>query len=422
MPFASGRTHNRTLPPNSRAVDVAKEAIRDLMPTQQRKYDNVFKVQGYESLVYNRLTQGLICSCQGGQKVFSTLLNEDGKMPVGTMNSLLTGGMEFKVQPYGARASGRPELRPVRGIPPLAREDQFYGELIDEGKMIGDNVGVETDPYVKTTKLGTPGERGDNGPVQVDTLDDEVEMFDTNILDFSSSKCTVCFGTGFVGGYSVLHSWRKVLTVNSPERDSVTGTIEGYKTPNAFFAQEVAFRTILPKGFVYLDAFKVWNNVDRVTPDAILIDNLPYSDSLLAAFCDGRIHVIKIQFDDLTYWTHLEVQLGLSHETAMIDFPKLTSGTSIEVRDLTEDVSIVGSPTIPKLSTYDVLVESTFGKAFIIGSSSMWNDRDRNVLGWDVSARVIQPSELLHNLPRRRQLNQRNVNMARDPGRGIRRT
>lgn len=420
MPFNSGRTHSRLLPPNSRTVDVAKEAIRDLMPVQQRKYDNVFKVQGYESLVYNRLTQGLACSCQSHQKVFTTLLGEDGKMPIGTMNDLLTGGMEFKIQPYGSRASGRDDLRPIRKIPPLVRDDQLYGELTSEDSLLGDNVGPLESPYIDRTPLGTPGERGDNGPVQIDTLDDAVEMFDTNILDYSSSKCTVCFGTGFVGGYSVLHSWRKVFTGHSPECFAVTGTIEANEIPNRFFATSVTFKTILPKGFVYLDAFKVWNNDQRVTPDQVQIDTLPYSDQLLAAFCDGRVHSITLKFQDLTYWSHLEVQIGLSRETAMIEFPKLTSGTAIEVRDLTEDVSIVGSPSIPKLSTYDVLVESTFGKAFVVGSSSWWNDRDRNVLGWDVTARVIQPSELLHNLPRRRQLNQRNTTLVRDNGRGPR--
>ena len=421
MPFYT-KSNNRTLPSNSRAVDVSREALRDLMPVQQRKYDNAFKVQGYESLVYNRLTQGLPCSCQADQKIFTSLLDEEGKMPLGTMNNLLTGGMEFKVQPYGARSSGRADLRGPRNIPPLARDDQFYGELIDENVLMGENVGTETDPYIDRTPLGSSGERGDNGPVQPLTLDDNVEMFDTNILDMSNTKCTVCFGTGFVGGYSVLHGWRQVLTCHSPERDAITGTIEGNRSPNAFFATSVAFKTILPKGFLYLDAFKVWNNDNRAFPSSTTIDSLPYSDKLLGALSDGRVHTIVVNFDVLTYFTHLEIQIGLSKETAMLEFPKLTSGTNVEVRDLTEDVQIIGSPMIPKLSTYDVLVESSFGKAFIVGTSTKWNGKDRDVLGWEVSARVIQPSELLHNLPRRRQLQQRSVSMVRDNGSGIRRT
>jgi hypothetical protein len=421
MPFIY-RSNSKPTPPNSRAVDVAREAIRDLIPVQQRKYDNAFKVQGYESLVYNRLTQGVICSCQGNQKVFSTLLDSEGKLSVGTMNGLLTGGMEFKIQPYGARASGRADLREPRKIKPLARDDQFYGELIDENVIFGDNVGRETDPYITRTPLGTPGEHGDNGPIQTEDLDDEVEMFDTNILDMSSSKCTVCFGTGFVGGYSVLHSWRRVFTCHSQERTEVIGTIEANQSPNKFFAQSVTFSTILPRGFIYLDAFKIWNNNVRAYPDHMLIDGLPYSDQLLTALCDGRVHLIQINFEVLTYWSHLEIQIGLSREAAMLEFPKLTSGTNIEVRDLTEDVQIIASPTIPKLSTYDVLVESSFGKTFIVGNSSWWNDKDRNVLGWEVTARVIQPSELLHLLPRRRQLQQRSSAPIRDNAKLARRT
>ena len=70
----------------------------------------------------------------------------------------------------------------------------------------------------------------------------------------------------------------------------------------------------------------------------------------------------------------------------------------------------------------DVVVESTFGKHFVVSESQWWNDRDRNVLGWDVQARVIQPEEILFGLPRRRRMGQRTTNTVRDNVNGIRRT
>ena len=411
MPFQSGKGNNRVLPANNRAVDVAKQALTDLIPLQQKKYANAFEVMGYETLVYNRMTQGQICSCQSSRKVFTTLLQEDGKMPEGKINEMLTGGLEFTVNPYGARNPGRQDLRAIRGAPPLIRQDQIYGELLDESQNQPpfDHSSPDlSDPYTNSTSAD-----GINGPNQQGMdLDDFVENFDTN-LDVSSSKCGACYGTGFVGGYTLLNGWRLTLVPNLPEIVEVDGTIEGNIVPFAFYAKRVQMEFVLPKGYVCLDSFKVWNNLTMVFPDSITIDGLDYSQQLLAAFCDGRMHTVEVHFDELTYWTHLEIQIGLSDTPALIEFPRLNKSSNTSLQDLTDEVQINASPVIPRLTTRDVLVESTFGKAFLIESSNFWNDNKRNVLGWDCQARVLQPTEMLSKLPRRKVLKQRTTNPSR---------
>jgi hypothetical protein len=402
---------------------VAKRAIRDLMPAQQRKYDNAFQVQGYETVVYNRLTTGLVCSCQAQNKVFTSILGEDGKMPEGRINELLTGGLEFKVQTYGNTSKGRDDLREPRNIPLLKRDNQLYGEFNTKKQPEFENDGALTDAYATVTGKKT-GDMGARNELEQMDLDDIVENFDTNSYDNSGTKCTVCFGSGFVGGYSVLYGWRNVLTVNSPEfmGNSLNGTIEVNHKPNKFFAKVAVWTVVLPRNCIYIDAFKVWNNTDRIVDGEVRIDNIPYSDDLFRASCDGRPHVISIRFDDLTYFTHIEIQVCQSSTLALLEFPKLQSSTNIEVRDLTDDVQIIASPVIPKLAARDVLVESTFGKRFIVGPATKWNDRERNVMGWEVTSRVIQPSELLSYLPRRRKMGQRTTNPVRDNSKGIRRT
>ena len=76
------RSNNRVLPANARAVDVAKQAIRDIMPVQQRRYHAAFEVQGFEAVVYHRLQSGIPCSCQAHGKQLASHLEEDGKMPL----------------------------------------------------------------------------------------------------------------------------------------------------------------------------------------------------------------------------------------------------------------------------------------------------------------------------------------------------
>jgi hypothetical protein len=336
------------------------------------------------------------------------------------MNELLTGGiggLEFGVRNYTSRRPGRPDIKQAQdknNTAPIPKTLVFgvSGDTDLDLEDWGDSVGSLVDKTTEITTTRSVGEEAGLGPTRSMDLDDMVEDFDTD-QDISSSRCTVCFGSGFVGGYSVLYGWRKCLVPHGLECYSVDGTIETVHTPNKFFATSVVFNTVLPKGFVYLDAFSVWDNADRVYP-TVTIDDLPMSPQLVAAFCDGRPHRIQLSFPDLTYFTHLEIQIGLSTELALLEFPKLSSSSRTELRDLTDDVSIVASPVIPKLSARDVLVESSFGKAFIVGPSTAWNTKDRTVMGWEVTARVIQSAELLSLLPRRRKLNQLNTNMVRD--------
>lgn len=414
-------TNNRVLPANTRAVDVARQAIRDITPVQQRRYHNAFMVQGYEAVVYNRLHNGLACSCQARRKTLSSLLNEDGKMPEGKMNELLTGGLEFSVNRYGATSlpsSDRSKSNPNGGT--LVRGDQFFGDLEDENQTpfeIAGADGDQQDPFMDVT-----ADQGANGPANNNDPDKDSPVFDLDIADLQGTRCTCCFGTGYVGGYSVLGGQRIVLVPQSKETGVIDGTIEANQFPNAFWAKSVTFNVQLPKGFVNLDAFRVWNNVDRVDPTSVKIDNLPFSPQLLAALCDGRVHTLTIAFDEETYWTHLELQICLSRDPAYLEFPKLSQSSDISLQDLTESAQISASPIIPRLTTQDVIVESTFGKAFLIASSNWWNDKDRNVHGWDCQTRVIQPSELLSLLPRRRKLAQAATKMVRDNVDGHRRT
>jgi hypothetical protein len=421
----NGRSNNRILPSNSRTVDVARQALQDYTGIQQRKYANAFEVDSYESVVYTRLTSGTPCSCQAHRKSLATLLDEDGKMKEGTMNELLTG-LQFKVQRYGTRAGTRPEYRADAGLDPLeANVDQPQQEaLLPGGRRLtdADYVAIDLDDEVATELVSdTEVRQAVNGPVRQQTIDDLVGDFDTDI-NMSDSSCLVCYGSGFVGGYSVLGGWRHVLSTQWHNRPEVIGTIEANKQPHSFFSTRVIFEVTLPKGFVYLDCFRFWNNLEQVVPQNVQIDDLDYSPSLFAAMCDGRPHFIKVTFEDLTYWTHLEIQVCQTRHPARIEFPKMTKGSDLRFEDSTETVQINASPLVPNLGPQDVIVESSRGKAFLVSSATFWNDSKRNVHGWDCNARVVQPSEMVGLLPRRRKLSQQASQAVRDNVNGTRRT
>jgi hypothetical protein len=415
LPIKS-RSNNRILPQNSRAVDVARRAMADLVPAQQRKYANAFEVNGHESVIYNRLSTGTPCSCMAHRQALGALLDEEGKMPQGTMNQLLTGGMQFRVNRYGERSGTREDLRAARGEDPVEANTEApqNNPLLPGARRLpdADYVAINLDDEVATTFENQDAE-GINGNVRAQTIDDLVADFDTDV-SLSDSSCTVCYGTGFVGGFTVQGGWRLALSTQW-ENLEVTGLIEPNQTPHKFLAQEVVFTVVFPKGFVYLDAFRFWNNKERVTPHQVLLDNLAYTPQLFAALCDGREHTITVRSDHIPeYWTHLEIQVCQTTHASLLEFPKLTKGSDTTKLDPTQDVQLLASPLVPYLNPGDVIVESTNGKPFKINNTTPWNDRNRNVLGWNCNARVIQPEEMLALLPRRRKLGQRTTNAVRD--------
>jgi hypothetical protein len=203
--------------------------------------------------------------------------------------------------------------------------------------------------------------------------------------------------------------------------DEVDGTVEYNTTPFSFFAKSVSFKVVLPKGFSSLDCLRVWNNT---TPAAsrIFIDNIPFSNLLYKSLSNGLEHIIKIEFDELTYFTHLEIQANLSSHRSKIEFPKFDL-QKLESSDYTADVGVVASSQIPNLYPGDILAESFSNKLFMLSNASPLSDSFRNYYGWDCNSRVVQRSEILNLLPRRPNLvDTRTSNFSRDNTSGIRRT
>ncbi len=415
------KSNNRVLPANQRTVDVARQAIADLTPVEQRRYHNAFLVEGYECLVYNALTQGQLCSCQGHNKVVSGLLNHEGKMPFAKQNELLTG-MTFKVNLYGNSPAPRDDHRDE-----LGKGTPIRAGLVNEGpKSVNSTqpplevVSRDLDNAFAGTITDDDDAFGSNGPNH--DLDSTFSNFDSGSLGgLSDSACAICFGRGYVGGFSLLGGWRQILSTQWRDKQ-VEGTIEINKLPHAFYATKVSFTVVLPLGFKTLDRLAVWNNTKLVETARLEIDGEPVDYNLLFTKFDGKAHTLTVIFDDLTDWTHVEFQVNMGNQ-ARLEFPRLTKGFDANKLDGLESIQINMSPIIPYVTLRDVIIESTFGKGFVLTSAQLWNTEQRRVLGWDCQARVIQPNELLNILPRRRpNTEQKTTHMVRDNQDGRRRT
>ncbi|QRE00254.1 hypothetical protein [Burkholderia phage BCSR5] len=403
------RSNNRLLPANARATDVAERAIQEILPVQQMRYHNAFRVQGIECVMYSRMRQGHPCSCQSSGKHVNARLNKEGKASLGTINEMLTDSLEFSITNYGQSTERRMFGVDTGQTSPFAPVNKNQG--------VFDVIGNEG---MAQSRTSDEKDFADNGPFDPTTLDDLVGEFDSFRAGFGDASCPICFGTGYIGGYQVYQGHRTVYGVDDvvlPATASIDMTARPFKALTSGFK----VRTVLPRGALTLDVFRVMNG-NKIVPTRFSIDGVILKNPLqVLKLCDGLPHIIEAVFD--AEFTHFEFQANVSKESTYFEFPRLSSSSDTAVLDQTNPFQIIMSPLVPSVLPLDIIQESMRGKMLIVMNVNDWNTRSRNVLGWECEVRVLQPMELQQLLPRRKpQLyTNQTTTMVRDNVRGPRR-
>lgn len=405
------RSNNKILPANARASDVAEKAVNEIIPVQQRRYYDAFRVQGIVCVHYSNLLTGRKCSCKSSQKQLNGRLDKDGKASIGDINSLLTGNMSFTVTPYDQDKEPRFGPNSIE-TSPLAPVNKNQG--------VFDIATFDPDIDFPFADIVDQPAFGDNGPVNPVTIDELAGDFDAGVTGFFDTSCPVCFGTGFIGGYSPYHAHRWVTTVADVQL--VNGELDLLQKP--WVASCDSFNTIvtLPRGAINVDAFKVWNSTKQVastfTIDGTVIASIPQ----LLAFCDGHKHLLQATVNGP--FTHFEMQFKLSTESVYFEFPKRSSSSNTALLEQMDPFQIIMSPNLPMMESLDIITESQLGKTLIVQNVNPWQSRNRNMLGWECQVRVIQPMEIYRLLPKRDRVMTKDATteMVRDNVTGPRRT
>jgi len=389
MPIKNA-TNNRILPANARASDVASKAIKEIVPVQQQRNMSAHRVQGFQAVHYSHLNQGRKCNCKSSEAKLNTRLGNDGKANPGLVNELITGAMTFNVSPYGSS--------------PLSRDDPFDSRTSplanDKFQGVFDNIGKQPDSL--PTRIQDGVAFGDNGPQQEYDIEEYLGDWDSGDVGITDAACAICFGTGFVGGYAPFHSQRIVLTVD--EVDLGLATINALLKPWTSTGPGFSAQVVFPFGAIGVDSFKVYNQRKAVGAN-FTVDGQAVDAISILRFCDGRPHTLAATFfEPEVTWTHMEMQFALSKESAFFEFPKLNQSSDTNLLEKTEPFQIIVASNLPSLKAEDIIIESIYGKALIVQTVNWWNDRDRNILGWECQVRPIQPQELYNILPRRGRL------------------
>ena len=399
MPLILRNSRGSMQPRNSGSVNTARSAIDQLLPRAVRQYENALSVNAFPILYYRRRTTGLRCTCCGGQAAPSptpdslepgvTVLDADGAGTEDYLNSMLHGSV-FSVNRYGSRnrmvdANGGDN--PQRSVPhsPLHRSAEVHPKSSDMD-----------DPFVQQLE-----------PSDVEDLFDE--GIENNLAAATATTgCAVCLGTGWVGGYDPSNALRVVYDAQAQWSGSLTA--DKSTRPESWTLlgdRSVAVKILMPAGAVGLEAFRVWNNRDQINQVQAFLEtpegNLPFSQDLIR-YCDGTYRNLILVFaEGVTTFTHIELQFEMGLNPIYADWSRLTYNENLQLPENMDAPSLVISPSLPHVAMYDLVTESVYRKLWKITSSNPAFDRDRQIHGWEVQARLMQTYELPNLLPRRQE-------------------
>lgn len=448
-------SNNRVLNNNARAADVAKRTLNAITDVQNRKYHAAFEVHGFRCVLYTPLQSGMPCGCR---RTSNSVLDKDGKASSALINELLTGE-RFELAPYGVRPAHEHELEENEEVLESFHRRVNDGSKGNPGSMTGHMDTFSTnqrDPRARTIvpqPLGSrPGEINSGFPAdEFDLLQgiefeeedaenwgldpDENERLvgpnagnsSISVPGFHDISCPICFGHGFVGGYSIYNGFRKVVSLSS-SYPSLQLSPGSYRTQNDIVpfisdCEWIEFSVVLPTSGVSVDALAVYSLNKRVGAQFYVDGTLLNTEHELVRWCNGQAHTIRVEFNAPTAASHVEMQINQSREEALFEFPKLNRSGNPLLLDDTDPFTINMSPRVPRLVPRSVIAESSYNKVLLVKNSQPWNTRGRTVLGWDCEVRVVEPLELLNLLPRRKQLFFPNrPPLVRDNARGPRRT
>lgn len=406
MPIVPPFSNHRIPPQNARSGDVARATLEAVLPAQNRKYHEAFRVNGYPGILYRYKTSGPRCACQSKSRAINARLDEEGKAPPGAINEIMTG-TTFGFSNYGSSIQNTPD----------------YAETRTQGRSI---LEVSIDPRSQAPlaqpthpgplqpgglppKKGTMTALSNNHIDVVEEYDEDADLtnfqseLDVGAYGYSDTSCPICFGSGHIGGFDILNGYRKVvnfqdstLVLPADAVISVEKRIPGITT------RQVAWNIIFPASCVAIDAFRVWNDTEFLVPGTVRIDgDVIASNAAIMALCDGRPHDVEFTWPSEVELTHFEFQVNLSTESIYFELPRLSKNANQNIREATNPFSVNLSPLVPHVKPLDVIVESTFGKALHVKDVTGWNERRFSTLGWDVEVRPTQPQELFSMLPRR---------------------
>lgn len=393
------RPHRSQQPRNNGSPNIARSAIDTLLPRAIRQYENALSVNGFPIVYYRRRNTGVRCTCCGGAVVPAftpdalpagiTVLDERGAGTDNFINSMLQGSV-FSIDRYGSRpqqvdANGGDN--PQRSAPHSPQ--QRSAEVHHKSSSMDD-------PYAEQIEPEDVEDLFSNG-----TEDNFAQATAT-------MGCGVCLGTGWVGGYEPSNGLRMVYDAQTAWKDGAER--DGSSRPESILLatnRTLILDVLWPAGAVGLEALRLWNNRQPIGEALVQVRDdagtlTPLTVQNVSQFCTGVSRETHLTFGpNVDVFTHLEIQFEMGLQPVYAEWSRLSYNENLQVPENLDNPSLVISPSLPHVALYDIVTESVYRKLWKITTATPAFDRERQINGWEVTARLLQAYELPGLLPRR---------------------
>lgn len=226
------------------------------------------------------------------------------------------------------------------------------------------------------------------------------------------SRCGICFGTGHVGGYSLLHGKREVFDLSSTipvveikgfvinESDkpfSMTSPMDTacsvtwfYEFPTYFDrCLKILTRNNVASGKNIAIEYKLFNTLDAFAP--LTIDWINTRKGIPTKVLI-RVRPSGNELSSSCIFTHLEIiwQYTKWHKAQM---PGLSKSTNFSVFDSIITTEFTLPPTMIGVDKEDIIFENKHYKLWKITDVTDFKTANGQVCGWSANARVVQDYE-----------------------------
>lgn len=242
-------------------------------------------------------------------------------------------------------------------------------------------------------------ERHEPDEIELSTESDDANgtsLFDRTLFT-SATDCGLCYRVGHVPGYSPLGYVRWVGATHN------TYEVSGYELfqqtyPSTLVKQIdtgfVKYRVSIPM-YVTQVQWAVYNNRERLDNVNLFMYGAPVSMAALTLHRGQEVEILV----SATEFTHVVLQFKIIDRDVKIDFPQDQRMLDLTLMDALGSVSLVTGSDVTRVSSGDVIHN--------LENNSVWKVTDHNffrtnvgtVMGWTLTARLLQQDETLGTLP-----------------------
>lgn len=336
------------LPPkNNRLISVGQRNLEALQHNNRQNVINAIQSTGYPITLYNTLRTGLKCSCTYVQQPPNEILDSEGKLTEQDMTALLTPGSGLV--DYGSDTHSSQNLQSNLPVKRITLNDTSQPVLNPRETLVQ----TQFDERAQFDRMLDDWGEEDLDP----SFSDEIttERFFAN----QGRACAVCFGTGYVGGYELMHGTRILLTPMMEHEKADGMTIDRTASPNCFNSYSdgwVRWQVLLPRGTEYALYPRVFNNTTPIPySEWKLVDSAgtELDPAHIKEMATGKYVYVELRFKELTF-THVELILSNRppDQPLKADSPEIQTLTDVTRMDAKSPVTWIlgGTYNISKRS------------------------------------------------------------------------